>query len=50
MLSLPTNIQAEIRELFTPREGQLSDAQVKEIADNLLSFALHIGGDTGHND
>lgn len=40
---LPHDIQEEIRELFSRPGEILSDAEVQEIASNLLSFTLHIG-------
>lgn len=47
MVKLTDDVRAEIRTLFTPADKELSDAEVQEIADNLLSFALHIGGEAG---
>lgn len=45
MLTLTDDIRVEIRELFARPGEELSDDVVQEIADNLLSFALHIGGE-----
>lgn len=45
MVILTDEVRAEIRALFTPTDNELSDTDVQEIADNLLSFALHIGGE-----
>lgn len=44
-MQLPEHIQAEIRELFPKTEGVLSDAEVQAIADNLVSFVFHMGGE-----
>lgn len=44
-MTLPDDIKAEIRAIFSQPGEVLSDAAVEEIANNLLSFALHIGAE-----
>lgn len=41
-MTLPEDIKIEIRELFSQEGRQLSDSDVEEIGQNLLSLALHV--------